>query len=235
MSVSREVSPRPLKALVVSSQSGESGALAAALEQGGFNVRSSWLHSKHLPRALNWRPDVVVLEVSEDLAFDREIFEITAREEAPIVVLARRLTPESRAEFARLGVASMLSKQRPFDEILDAIVGVLERARKAPRRRRSSDRPLRTRESDPNLDPFGRLTPREQEVLASLIDGVPASVIAIESSVAVSTVRTQIRSILQKLGVNSQLRAVSLARKAGWPNPDDKVVETNPSGGERMG
>jgi DNA-binding CsgD family transcriptional regulator len=34
--------------------------------------------------------------------------------------------------------------------------------------------------------------------------------------VSESTVRSQIRSIFQKLGVNSQLRAVSLARQVGW-------------------
>jgi DNA-binding NarL/FixJ family response regulator len=55
-------------------------------------------------------------------------------------------------------------------------------------------------------------------VLRSLIEGMPASVIALESSVSISTVRTQIRSILQKLNVNSQLQAVSLARRAGWPS-----------------
>ncbi len=232
-SVSREIRPHPRKALVVGDHGAESGPLVAALQQEGFDVRSSWLFSKRLSHALRWRPDVVVLEVSEDRAFDRDLFEITAREGSPVVVLTRRLTPQDRAEFARLGAASALSKQRPVDEILQAVLDVLERSRRTPRHQRSSDGPLRAKGPAPNPDPFGRLTPREQEVLASLIDGIPASVIAIESSVAVSTVRTQIRSILQKLGVNSQLRAVSLARKAGWPNGDDSVTDTSGSGQRR--
>jgi DNA-binding NarL/FixJ family response regulator len=38
--------------------------------------------------------------------------------------------------------------------------------------------------------------------------------------VSLPTVRTHIRSILQKLGVNSQLEATALARSHGWrPEP----------------
>jgi len=35
--------------------------------------------------------------------------------------------------------------------------------------------------------------------------------------VSLTTVRSQIRSVLMKLGVNSQLAAVALARRQGWP------------------
>ncbi len=53
-----------------------------------------------------------------------------------------------------------------------------------------------------------------------LVDGVRAADIAEASYVSLSTVRSQIRSILAKLGVGSQLTAVSLAIKAGWaPGP----------------
>jgi DNA-binding CsgD family transcriptional regulator len=63
---------------------------------------------------------------------------------------------------------------------------------------------------------FSDLTSRERLVLSDLIDGYHASAIAERACVSVATVRTQIRSILQKLGVNSQLAAVALARQAGW-------------------
>jgi DNA-binding NarL/FixJ family response regulator len=41
------------------------------------------------------------------------------------------------------------------------------------------------------------------------------SQIALESVVSTSTVRTQVRSILAKLGVRSRLEAVRVARAAG--------------------
>ena len=64
--------------------------------------------------------------------------------------------------------------------------------------------------------PFDQLTPREEVVLAGLVRGLSAPCIADEAMVSAATVRTQIRSILLKLGVHSQLAAVSLARRARW-------------------
>jgi DNA-binding NarL/FixJ family response regulator len=57
-------------------------------------------------------------------------------------------------------------------------------------------------------------------VLAGLLAGEPAEAIAHRSYVSLATVRSQIRAILLKLGVNSQLAAVAMAREAGW-SPDE--------------
>jgi DNA-binding NarL/FixJ family response regulator len=66
------------------------------------------------------------------------------------------------------------------------------------------------------LAPFDSLTPRERDVLALIVDGRPAAEIARQAEVALPTVRTQVRSILQKLEVNSQMAAAAMARNAGW-------------------
>ena len=71
-------------------------------------------------------------------------------------------------------------------------------------------------ESERRLAPFRSLTSREQAVLAALMDGKMAEVIAKEHNVSVATIRTQIRAVLQKLGVKSQLAAVALAIRAEW-------------------
>jgi two-component system nitrate/nitrite response regulator NarL len=60
------------------------------------------------------------------------------------------------------------------------------------------------------------LTPREREVLGSLIDGRTVRDIARDSVVSEATVRTQVKSILAKLEVSSQLAAVGMAHHAGW-------------------
>ena len=57
---------------------------------------------------------------------------------------------------------------------------------------------------------------RECEVLAALIDGLSAEEIAETQYVALTTVRSQIRAVLQKLGVRSQLAAVAQANRVGW-------------------
>jgi len=40
------------------------------------------------------------------------------------------------------------------------------------------------------------------------------------SFVSIGTVRTQVKAILRKLGVNSQAAAVALAYRSGWPDSD---------------
>jgi DNA-binding NarL/FixJ family response regulator len=61
------------------------------------------------------------------------------------------------------------------------------------------------------------LTSRERAVLADMVAGRRAAAIARASYVSLHTVRSQIRSILDKLDVHSQLEAVAVARRAGWP------------------
>lgn len=60
------------------------------------------------------------------------------------------------------------------------------------------------------------LTPREQEVLAHLMKGHTVREIASISVVSEATVRTQVKSILAKLEVSSQLAAVGMAHAATW-------------------
>lgn len=60
------------------------------------------------------------------------------------------------------------------------------------------------------------LTSREGEVLKALARGRRVGEIARESYVSEATVRTQVKSILGKLAVNSQIAAVAIARDAGW-------------------
>jgi DNA-binding NarL/FixJ family response regulator len=61
-----------------------------------------------------------------------------------------------------------------------------------------------------------RLTPREAEGLGKLRVGCQVGESARASYVSESTVRTQVKSILAKLQVSSQLAAVGLAHRAGW-------------------
>ena len=60
------------------------------------------------------------------------------------------------------------------------------------------------------------LTPRERQVLGALIDGRTVRTISQDSVVSEATVRTQVKSILNKLEVSSQLAAVGMANQIGW-------------------
>lgn len=58
------------------------------------------------------------------------------------------------------------------------------------------------------------LTEREREVLTLLGEGEDAQAVALRLGISLTTVRTHIRHILTRLGVSSQLAAVSYARHA---------------------
>jgi DNA-binding NarL/FixJ family response regulator len=57
------------------------------------------------------------------------------------------------------------------------------------------------------------LTPRQQQVLGLLADGVPAKLIAARLGVAEATVRNHIRAVLAALETHSQLEAIAKARR----------------------
>ena len=117
------------------------------------------------------------------------------------------------------GALTVLPKDSDLDTLVRVLAAVrdgrpvLDEGRRhdllaAARRHRAGE--------DARLAPFRALSPREDEVLSSLAAGMPAAAIAAAGYVSEATVRTQIRAVLTKLGVTSQLQAVAVARRAGW-------------------
>ncbi|WP_307861831.1 response regulator transcription factor [Nocardioides sp. SYSU D00065] len=116
---------------------------------------------------------------------------------------ARRVLPKSGALQSALSTVRRLNQGLPVmnREELELLLDAWARERRA-----HDD--LRRR-----LD---LLTPRERQVLAALIEGRTVRAIAQESVVSEATVRTQVKSILNKLEVSSQLAAVGMANQVGW-------------------
>ena len=123
------------------------------------------------------------------------------------------------AETVEKGAVGFLSKTVPFEQLLRAVLDVVAQRPVLSTARRyelmtdlRSARATRSKE----LAPFKTLTPKERAVLSALAQGQRAETIATDSVVSSATVRSQIRSLLAKLGVNSQLEAVALAWTVGW-------------------
>ena len=143
------------------------------------------------------------------------------RDRGPLVVMLTGVTDRTRlAECLEAGASGLLDKSSSFNELVDGIREALELgALITPHRRQELLGELRRQRTArvKRLEPFERLTAREREVLAALVNGQSAEAIATTSYVSLTTVRSQIRAVLMKLGVNSQLAAVALARRQGWP------------------
>jgi DNA-binding NarL/FixJ family response regulator len=122
------------------------------------------------------------------------------------------------------GAWGWVSKSASFDVLLGSVLRAVagEPAIEASERDRlmRAWREQRTA-TEEALAPMQRLSRREAAVLGMLQDGKSVERIASESFVAAATVRTQVRAILAKLEVNSQLEAVAKASRAGWRPPTD--------------
>jgi DNA-binding NarL/FixJ family response regulator len=139
-----------------------------------------------------------------------------------VVMLTGEHNPLVLAQCLEEGAVGVINKTVSFDELVEQIRVAVSGGDLMTRHQREellSQLRHHRAERDRELRPFNELTAREGEVLAELMQGKSADTIAEESVVSVATIRTQIRSILGKLGVNSQLAAVARAQQARWEPP----------------
>lgn len=139
------------------------------------------------------------------------------------VVMVTGETNRSRlGECIEAGAMGIVAKSAPFEDLVESLKEASElRALMSKQERDELLAEMRRQHAEEarRKAAFERLTPREAEVLAGLYEGKSADSIARESFVSLATVRSQIHSLLQKLGVSSQIAAVAAARRAGWePN-----------------
>ena len=165
-------------------------------------------------------PDLVLLDL--ELGTDREAIglvpELTARG-VTVLMMTGVTDPVRLARCVRAGAVGIVDKAMGFDRLCDAVERTLERGTLLDANEREEHLGLLRRheaEADRRLAPFRQLTPREDEVLRLLCQGRSVDEIAAQGGVSVATVRTQVKAILRKLGVGSQLAATALARESGW-------------------
>ena len=173
------------------------------------------------------RPQVVLLDldVGGDLGDTIELIEPISAQGARVVMVTGITDRARLAACVEAGAIGVIGKARPFEALLEGVTDAVELGTLLTGRQRDellAELRRQRAESRRRRSPFDQLTRREADVLAGLLDGLSAEQIATRSYVSLTTVRSQIRSVLQKLGVKSQLAAVALARKAGWTPPDPR-------------
>lgn len=142
-----------------------------------------------------------------------------ARAGANVVVVTASTDLGRWGACVRQGARKILSKGRPLQETLSTVRRLhqglpvmnsveLEQLLDSWRSERMVTDDMRRR--------LELLTPREKQILGELIEGHSVREIARISVVSEATVRTQVKSILGKLEVSSQLAAVGLAHHIGW-------------------
>ena len=166
------------------------------------------------------RPRIVLLDLDlGHLGDGVRLIAPIARTGAHVVVVTASADRGRWGECLRYGARKVLTKARPLNEIMATIrrlnqgLPVMDPEERNEllhvwHEERQAHHEFRLR--------LQRLTAREREVLGHLMEGHTVRDIAHISVVSEATVRTQVKSILAKLEVSSQLAAVGLANTTGW-------------------
>ncbi|MGH9088351.1 MAG: response regulator [Acidimicrobiales bacterium] len=194
-------------------------SLRFCLDAEGYEVEVAPVTSRQqvLEVAGRLLPDIVLLDVDlgEPIGDGAKLVAPLTATGATVVVVSGTTQPSRVAACIEEGAAGFVPKSRPLDELVGAVKDALARRPLLTDDQRSI---LRAELYDVRRRTAGleRLTPREASVLAGLVEGRSVAMIAERAFVSEGTVRSQIRSILTKLDVNSQLAAVAVARRARW-------------------
>jgi len=205
-------------------------ALELALSVEGYDVRRVAVpESPGSPTGLvttivRLRPTVVLLNLDLGPFGDGARLVAPLAEQGVDVVVLTGQTDRARwGEVLARGARVVVSKSQPLNDLLATVrrihqgLPVLDRLE----RDRLVDTWLERRSHHGVVrDRLGLLTSREREVLGELMRGHAVREIAARGVVSEATVRTQVKSILGKLEVSSQLAAVGLAHKIGWRAPE---------------
>lgn len=195
--------------------------LTLGLESEGYDVRFSDGSPVAMAAACEeFDPEIVLLDLDlGDHGSGVDLIPALVAEDRTVIVLTGIAAEDTLAEAYAAGAHAVIDKTIPFPQLVDEMA-VVHKGESvfAEQRRHEVMRAYRLsmEERARRLEPFSRLTPREEEVLTMLVEGFRATDIAEVFYVSLSTVRSHIKSILAKLGVGSQLAVVSMALRSGW-------------------
>ena len=220
-----------LRVLIIEDHTLFAESLELALGMEGYDVRRppptlDGSQAALLSAVIKLRPRIVLLDLDLGRLGDGlRLIAPLASSGALVAVVTASADRGRWGECLRLGARTVMSKAQPLNEILATVrrlnegLPVMARAEResllqAWQGSREKQQEARTR--------LHRLTAREQQVLARLYEGRSVREIARLSVVSEATVRTQVKSILAKLEVSSQLAAVGIAHSISWrpPEPD---------------
>jgi len=190
-------------------------ALATALAAEGFSVTVPEFTDLTDLRCvvLDDAPDVILLDLDLGAVGSGEsLLGPFVGSGAAVLVVSGTTDEATIGRCLDQGAAGWMSKCAPFDQLLESVRTVAAGG--------AGPRPARPLPAAPRpgapTSSFDWLTARESAVLAMLMEGQTVARISAAWYVSEATVRTQVRAVLHKLGVNSQLEAVALATRAGW-------------------
>jgi DNA-binding NarL/FixJ family response regulator len=208
---------RQSRVLVVDGDPESCAALSEALQRAGYPTQRTRTGEEALEAARRQQPALVIMETHLPGASGYEIlreFRESYGEDLPIIFTSAARTDETdRVAGLLLGADDYLAKPIRFDHLL-------ARVRRLMAQSAAVAGPVAS-----------RLTPREQEVLGLLADGLEQDDIANRLFITPKTVAKHIERILGKLGVHSRAQAVAFALRGD--SSDGQDASAQPRGTRR--
>lgn len=213
-------------------------SLELALSRHRFDARLLPAPPEHASTAaltsqiLRARASIVILGTTLD-AGDPWMGTIAplTRAGADVVILTSTTHPACWGQALRRGARAVLPKSRPLNDLISIVRRLTDGLRVLDVREREeliAHAVRRDIELAGLRERFERLSRREEEVLQHLRNGRTVSQIAALNFVSPATVRTQVKSILAKLEVTSQIAAVGASHRLSWQPPKTRDHQPRP-------
>ena len=199
-----------LRVLVVSLDGLSRAGLAAVLDQQpGLTVMGQVSGDENALLSVDvYAPDVIVWDVSWDTSSAMDNPGLLPGNTLPVLALAATENQAAQAQAA--GAQALLSRDASPEALAAAIVALSYGLRVTDPALAGGSAPAPPGPGSPSL-----LTPREQDVLRLLAEGLPNKGVASRLGVSEHTVKFHVNSIMGKLNAQSRTEAVTLATRLG--------------------
>ena len=157
-------------------------------------------------KALEHRPDVIIMDLlmPEMDGIDATRLLLSQWPDAKVLVLTTVGSSDTLSQALEAGATGALLKSAELDELCEAIA-----ATSAGERYLSSEI-LQILSDDP---PAEKLSPRQAEILKSIVDGQTNADIARQLGISIQMVKAHVTRLLKKLGAVSRTEAAAIALK----------------------
>ena len=183
-------------------------ALTALISSVDLEVRAFSTPAEFLAYARPDRPACVILDLRMPGASGLDVQERLARAGAdlPVIFLSGHGDVPVTVRAIKAGALDFLQKPIHDQALLDAIHAALERARELRRIRTERQRIERL---------VARLTPREREVMALVVEGLSNKLVAGRLNASEKTIKLHRARVMEKLEADSLASLVRLAQAVG--------------------
>ena len=179
--------------------------IKVACEAHGFEVIASASNVSEARSAIAaLAPDVVIVDINlpDGTGFDLIHWIRKIDSELPVIVLSLNDSHEYINSARKVGANSYINKSAPIEELMAAVDFAIH----SPHTFSSTIKP----------SPYEyALTARELDVLYLIAKGLSNLQISTQLHISVSTVKTHVSSILQKLCAENRVGAIKVARESG--------------------